>query len=171
MLGCSQSRWFCSIPFPLRLDVDGQASTTLEEEPPIDDKIEPIETFGESESATDFKGFQALHNIVLDIDDQLLCSDVQTEARQMYDELRRSFETFQQNVNKPTLNVKREKFMHSRQMTLHDMFKQYNMNPDFCQKICALNQDAYLNGCVLKREITILLPPSHLTLAKTKSWF
>ena len=87
-------------------------------------EIQPIETFVESESATDFKGFEALHNIVLDIDDQLLCSDVQTEAGQMYDELRRSFETFQRNVNKLTLNVKRKKFMHSRQMTLHDMFKQ-----------------------------------------------
>ena len=41
----------------------------------------------EFESATDFKGIEALHKIVLDIDDQLLCSDVQTEAEQMYDEL------------------------------------------------------------------------------------
>jgi hypothetical protein len=44
-------------------------------------------TFVESESVTDFKGFEALHSIVLDIDDQLLCFDVQTEARHMYDEL------------------------------------------------------------------------------------
>ena len=43
-------------------------------------KIQPIETFVESESATDLKGFEALHIIVLDIDDQLLCSNVQTEA-------------------------------------------------------------------------------------------
>ena len=50
-------------------------------------EIQPIETFVEFESATDFKGFEALHNIVLDIDDQLLCSNVQTEAGQMYDEL------------------------------------------------------------------------------------
>ena len=50
------------------------------------------ETF-ESKNVTDFKGFEALHNTFVDIDDQLLCSEVQTEARQMYDELRRSFET------------------------------------------------------------------------------
>ena len=31
----------------------------------------------EFESATDFKGCEALHNIVLDNDDQLLCVDVQ----------------------------------------------------------------------------------------------
>ena len=55
---------------------------TSEEEPPIDDKIQPIETFAESESATDFKGFEAaLHNTIPNIDDQLLCSDVQTGAR------------------------------------------------------------------------------------------
>ena len=38
-------------------------------------EIQLIKTFIESESATDFKGFEALHNIVLDIDDQLLCSN------------------------------------------------------------------------------------------------
>ena len=92
----------------MRLDVDGQASTTSEEEPPIDDEVQLIETFVESKSATDFKGFEALHNIVLDIDNQLLCSDVQTKAGQMYDELRRSLETFQQNVDKLTFNVKRK---------------------------------------------------------------
>ena len=47
-------------------------------------KIQPIETFFESESASDFKGFEALHSVVLDIDDQLLCSDVQTKARHIY---------------------------------------------------------------------------------------
>ena len=56
-------------------------------------------TFAKFESATDFKGFEALHNIVLDIDIQLRCSDVQTEAGQMYDELQRLFEMIQQNVN------------------------------------------------------------------------
>ena len=35
-----------------------------------------------------FKGFEALHKFVLNINDQLLCSDVQTKARQMYDEMR-----------------------------------------------------------------------------------
>ena len=59
----------------------------VEEEPPIDDGIQLIETFAESKSATDFKGFEARHNSVLDIDDQLLCSDGQTKATHMYDEL------------------------------------------------------------------------------------
>ena len=71
----------------------------------------------------DFKDFEALHNTVLDIDDQSLGHDVQMETGQMYDELRRSFETFQGNVNKLTLNVKLQKFIHLWQITLHDMFK------------------------------------------------
>ena len=93
-----------------------------------------MKTFVESKSATDFKGFEALHKIVLDIDDRLLCFDVQTEAWQMYNEVRRSFETFQQNFNKLTLYVKHERIHAFRQMTLHDMFKQESMNPKFCQK-------------------------------------
>lgn len=50
--------------------------------------------FVETESATDFKDFEALHNNILDIDDQLFYSDVQMKVGQMYYELRQSFETF-----------------------------------------------------------------------------
>ena len=57
-----------------------KATTTSEGEPPIDDIIQPIETTAESESATNFKGFEALYNIVLNIDDQLLCADVQNKS-------------------------------------------------------------------------------------------
>ena len=106
-------------------DVDEVLETMLtEEEPPLNDEIQPIETFVEFESATDLKGFETLHNIILVINDQFLCSDVQTKAGQMYDELQRLFEMFQQNVNKLTLNVKRTIFMDLWQMTLHNMFKQ-----------------------------------------------
>ena len=65
----------------------------IEEEPPIDDEIQPIETVAKPENATDFKGLEALHSLVLDIDNQLLCSNVQTEVGQLYDEPRWSFET------------------------------------------------------------------------------
>ena len=44
----------------------------------IDDEIQLNKTVVEYEGATDFKGSKALHNTILDIDDQLLCSDVQT---------------------------------------------------------------------------------------------
>ena len=59
------------------------------------EKFGTIGTFVESNSATDFIGFEALHNNVLDIDDQLLCSNVQTEVEKMYVELQRSFKAFQ----------------------------------------------------------------------------
>ena len=69
-------------------DVDEVMKTMgIEEEPPIKDEFQLIETFVVSESAANFKGFEALHNIVLDIDNQLYCSDVQTEVGQIYDEL------------------------------------------------------------------------------------
>ena len=56
-------------------------------EPTYSTEIQPIETLAKFESATDFEGFEALHNIVLDINDPLLWYDVQTEARQIYNEL------------------------------------------------------------------------------------
>ena len=73
-------------------DVDeGLETMRIEEEPPINGNIQPIETFAAYESATNFKGFEALHGIVLD---QFLCSDVQTEFGHMHAELRKSLETF-----------------------------------------------------------------------------
>ena len=69
-------------------DADENLETMrIEEEAPINDEIQPIGTFVESKSATNFEGFKTLHNIVLDILDQLLCSEGQTEVGQMFDEL------------------------------------------------------------------------------------
>ena len=80
------------------------------------------------------EGFEALHNIVLNIEVQLLCSNLQAKVGYRYDELRQWFETFQQNVKELALNVKCKKIMHSRQMTMHGMFKRYNMNMLFVLK-------------------------------------
>ena len=107
-----------------RCHLESFGNDAIEEEPHVDDEIQLIRTFAKSESATDFKGFEALHISVLDIDNQLLCSNVQTYDEQMHDELWQSFELFQRNVNKLTSNVKHKDFMHSWQMTLHDMLKQ-----------------------------------------------
>ena len=61
-------------------DIDKVLETMrIEEESPINDVIQPIETFVTFESAPDFKGFEALRNTVLNIDDQLFCYDVQTK--------------------------------------------------------------------------------------------
>ena len=72
----------------------------------VNDEIELPEKFVESKSVTNFKDFEALHIIVLDMDDQLLCSDVQMEVGKMFDEYHElwlSFEMFQRNINKLTL--------------------------------------------------------------------
>ena len=76
-------------------DVDKVLETMqVEEESPIDDKIQPTEEVPKSKSVTDFKCFGTLHNTVHDINDQLLCSDVQTECMMSCDnQLRRSNET------------------------------------------------------------------------------
>ena len=95
-----------------------------EEEPPIDDKIQPIEIFAWSQLVTHFKGCEALHNIVLDIADWLLRSDVRTKVGQMWDELQQSFEMLHRNVNKLPLDVKQEKSCIRGKWLLHDMFKQ-----------------------------------------------
>ena len=93
----------------------------IEEEPPANDEIQPTEKFVEIKGVTDFKGFEG----VLDTDDQLLCFDVETEARQMYDGLRRSFETCNKTVtNWHRTSTVKIYFMHSWQLTLHDMLKQ-----------------------------------------------
>ena len=76
-----------------------------EEEPTINDEIQPIETFAKFESDTNFKRLWS--STVLDIDDRLLCSDVQMKVIHMYDELWQSFEVFQQTFNKFTMNVTR----------------------------------------------------------------
>ena len=88
--------------------------------------------------------------------DRLLCFVIQTEAGHMYDELRRTFELFQLNFNKLTLNVKRKTSCIRSKRLCMTWSNNKNMNPDFCPKNCALNQDAYLNGCVFKQEINVV---------------
>ena len=73
----ANNKEYCDI---ILVDVEVLETMRIEEEPPIDDKIQLIETFAEAESAPGFKGFEVLHNIVLDIVDKLPCSDVQTEV-------------------------------------------------------------------------------------------
>ena len=43
-----------------------------------------------------FCGFEHIHNKVLEVEDQLLCPDVQVQAENYYNELRNSFKLFQQ---------------------------------------------------------------------------
>jgi hypothetical protein len=68
-----------------------------------------------------FKGFESLYKQVVDIEDQLLCSEVREEAEETFDDLRKLFESFQSKVRAITLKAKRKNLQNLRQMTIHDM--------------------------------------------------
>ncbi len=68
-----------------------------------------------------FKGFESLYKQVVDIDDQLFCSEVREEAEETFDDLRKLFESFQRKVRAVTLKAKRKNLQNLRQMTIHDM--------------------------------------------------
>jgi hypothetical protein len=68
-----------------------------------------------------FKGFESLYKQVVDIENQLLCSEVRKEAEETFDDLRKLFESFQSKVRAVTLKAKRKDLQNLRQMTIHDM--------------------------------------------------
>jgi hypothetical protein len=63
-----------------------------------------------------------LYKQILDIEDQLLCSNVQTEVEEAFNDLKKLFEEFQAKVRAVVLKARRKKNQNLRQMTIHDMF-------------------------------------------------
>jgi hypothetical protein len=55
-----------------------------------------------------FKGFKSLYKQVVDIEDQLLYSEVREEVEETFDDLRKLFESFQSKVRAVTLKAKRK---------------------------------------------------------------
>ncbi len=96
-----------------------------------------------------------MYKQILDIEDQLFCSNIQTEAEEAFDDLKKSFEEFQAKVRAVVLKARRKKNQNLRQMTIHDMFHWKMLIPKNFVIKCVFNQDAYLNGCVLKWEATV----------------
>jgi hypothetical protein len=87
-----------------------------------DDDILTSQTSGSGLGNTvEFKGFESLYKQVVDIEDQLLCSEVREEAEETFDDLRKLFESFQSKVWAVTLKAKRKILQNLRQMTIHDM--------------------------------------------------
>jgi hypothetical protein len=68
-----------------------------------------------------FKGFESLYKQVVDIEDQLLYSEVRKETEETFDDLRKLFELFQSKVQVVTLKAKHKNLQNLRQMTIHDM--------------------------------------------------
>jgi hypothetical protein len=59
-----------------------------------DSDVNQLEQIVESHDRVEFHGFESLYKQILDIEDQLLCSNVQTEAEEAFDDLKKSFEEF-----------------------------------------------------------------------------
>ena len=60
---------------------------------------------------------------VLEVEDQLLCPDVQAQAENDYNDLKNSFDLFQQKLRQVVLKAKRKRERNMHQLTIHDLFK------------------------------------------------
>jgi hypothetical protein len=97
----------------------------IDEENLDDDNDDDILTSQVSDSSLGntvvFKGFESFYKQVVDIKDQLLCSEVRKEAKETFDDLRKLFELFQNKVRAITLKTKCKNLQNLRQMTIHDL--------------------------------------------------
>jgi hypothetical protein len=66
-----------------------------------------------------FQGFDSLCKQVLNIEDQLLCLEVQIEQEETFNDLKKSFESFQSKIRMVDL---KSKCKNLHQMTINDMF-------------------------------------------------
>jgi hypothetical protein len=87
-----------------------------------DSDVNQPEQIVESHDRVKFHGFESFYKQILDIEDQLLCSNVQTKAEEAFDNLKKSFEEFQAKVRAIVLKARCKKNQNLRQMTIHDMF-------------------------------------------------
>jgi hypothetical protein len=68
-----------------------------------------------------FQGFDSLYKQVLNIEDQLLCLEVQAEAKETFNDLKKLFELFQSKIRMVNFKAKRKKLQNLCQMTINDM--------------------------------------------------
>jgi hypothetical protein len=69
-----------------------------------------------------FQGFDSLYKQVLNIEDQLLCLEVQAEAEETFNDFKKLFESFQSKIRMVDLKAKHKKLQNLRQMTINDRF-------------------------------------------------
>jgi len=88
-----------------------------------DDGNVNIQEFNVSlENEVIFQGFDSLYKQVFDIEYQLFSPKVQTQAEETFDDLKKSFESFQKKIQTVGLKAKRKKLQNLHQMTIHDIF-------------------------------------------------
>ena len=80
-------------------------------------------TPAQTESNVTFGGFEHMYNKILEVEDQLLCPDVQDEAGIDYKELKNFFKIFQRKLRQAVLEAKRKKERSMHQLTIIDLFK------------------------------------------------
>jgi hypothetical protein len=59
-----------------------------------DSDVNQLEQIVETQDRVEFHGFESLYKQIFNIEDQLLCSNVQTEAEETFDGLKKSFKEF-----------------------------------------------------------------------------
>jgi hypothetical protein len=69
-----------------------------------------------------FQGFESIFKQVLNIEDQLLCLEVQAEAEETFDDLKKSFGSFQSKIQMVDLKAKCQKLQNLHQMTINERF-------------------------------------------------
>jgi hypothetical protein len=69
-----------------------------------------------------FQGLDSFYKQVLNIEDQLLCLEVQVETEETFNDLKKSFESFQSKIQMVGFKAKRKKLQNLCQMTINDMF-------------------------------------------------
>jgi hypothetical protein len=74
------------------------------------------------ENGVIFQGFDSLYEQVLEVEDELLCPKVQAKVEETFDDLKKSFESFQSKIRAVSLKAKRKKLQNLCQMMIHDMF-------------------------------------------------
>ena len=72
-----------------------------------------------------FHGFDSLYKSVLDIEDQLLCKEVKTEAGESFDDLQKSFESLHGKIRTLCAKARRKRLQDLCQMTIHDTLLRY----------------------------------------------
>ena len=87
-------------------DDDDVGDDDDDDEDDEDDNNQLNNCYTVSGSGVVFNGFAPLYKQVLDIEEQLLCSEVQDGADEKFDDLMNSFESFASNIQAISLQVK-----------------------------------------------------------------
>jgi len=72
------------------------------------------------ESKVIFQGFDSFYKQVLNIEDQLFYLEIQAE--ETFNDLKKSFESFESKIQMVSLKAKCKKLQNLRQMTINDIF-------------------------------------------------